>query len=125
MRYDGQRITDHRELIDTPLKLVGFGEAADGELILLNYTGTIHELNRAQPPDPANPPPPFPRKRVTQGFAGHLLRQGAAPAAEGPTSRRGRLARRLAGSGVQRGGVRNHRKHHAPLEHLFDDRQAR
>ena len=44
-------------------------------------------------------PPPFPRKRVTQGFAGHLLRQEQAPASEVPTSRRGRLAQRLAGSG--------------------------
>jgi uncharacterized repeat protein (TIGR03806 family) len=61
LRFDDKKVTEHRELVDTPLKLVGFAEDAQGELLLLDYTGTIHRLERNPPPDPSKPVPPFPR----------------------------------------------------------------
>ena len=48
-------MTEHRELADTPLHIVAFGEGADGELYLLNYGGTIHRLVPTPPPDPNQP----------------------------------------------------------------------
>jgi len=79
LRYDGRKVTEHRELIDTPLKLVGFGEAADGELILLDYTGSLHELRKTPPADPANPPPPFPRKLSQTGLYSSTSANEVAP----------------------------------------------
>ena len=69
LRYDGTKVTWHQELVDTPLKLVAFGQAGDGELFLLDYArGTIHRLERNPPPDPAKQPPPFPRRLSETGL---------------------------------------------------------
>ncbi|MCH8048327.1 MAG: PQQ-dependent sugar dehydrogenase [Planctomycetes bacterium] len=47
LRYDGAKITWHKELADTPNAIVTFYEAADGELAFLDYSaGTIHRLVR-------------------------------------------------------------------------------
>lgn len=68
LRYDGKKLTEHRELADTPLHIVAFGEGADGELYLLNYGGTIHRLVPTPPPDPSQPAPPFPRRLSQTGL---------------------------------------------------------
>jgi uncharacterized repeat protein (TIGR03806 family) len=45
LRYDGAKITWHKELADTPNAIVTFYEAADGELAFLDYSaGTVHRL---------------------------------------------------------------------------------
>ncbi|HZZ74174.1 MAG TPA: PQQ-dependent sugar dehydrogenase, partial [Pirellulales bacterium] len=66
-KYDHQHATAHRELADTPLKIVGFGEAADGELLILDYLGHVHRLvkneTRAEHPTSA-----FPRKLSQTGL---------------------------------------------------------
>jgi uncharacterized repeat protein (TIGR03806 family) len=66
--FDGKKATRQRELVDTPLKLVGFAEDHAGDLYLLDYQGTIHRLDREVPPDPAKPPAAFPRKLSETGL---------------------------------------------------------
>jgi uncharacterized repeat protein (TIGR03806 family) len=61
LRWDGKKVSEHRELAQTPLHVVGFGEDADGELLILDYSGLIHRLVSAPPADPNRPPPDFPR----------------------------------------------------------------
>jgi uncharacterized repeat protein (TIGR03806 family) len=78
MAWDGAKVTEHRQLVDTPLKLVAFGQDADGELTLLDYQGTLHRLERnpAAAASAANAgsgsspaaPPPFPRKLSETGL---------------------------------------------------------
>jgi putative heme-binding domain-containing protein len=45
-RFDGDRITWHKELAQGTQRIVAFGEDADGELYFVNYddVGTIHQL---------------------------------------------------------------------------------
>jgi uncharacterized repeat protein (TIGR03806 family) len=44
LRYDGQRVTEHRELFQSPLHFAGLGEDNDGELYFVAYEGSIHRL---------------------------------------------------------------------------------
>jgi uncharacterized repeat protein (TIGR03806 family) len=46
LRYDGKRVTEHREIARTPLHLVAFGVDHAGELYLVEYerTNQIHKL---------------------------------------------------------------------------------
>ena len=67
-KYEGGKPTRHRQLADTPLKIVGWGEEANGELLILDYTGQMHRLLRTPPVDPDHPPPPFPRKLSETGL---------------------------------------------------------
>jgi len=54
LRYDGTRVTWHRELADTPLALASFGLDHAGDLLLLDYdSGTLHRLV-PRPAPPAN-----------------------------------------------------------------------
>jgi uncharacterized repeat protein (TIGR03806 family) len=44
-RWDKGRVAEHRELADTKLKIVGFGEDAAGELYFLDHGGgTVHRM---------------------------------------------------------------------------------
>ena len=44
-RYENGRVVDHRELADTTLRIVGFGEDHDGEFYVLDHpAGTVHRL---------------------------------------------------------------------------------
>lgn len=54
LRYDGTRVTWHRELADTSLALASFGLDHAGDLLLLDYdSGTLHRLV-PRPAPPAN-----------------------------------------------------------------------
>ena len=66
-KYEGGKATRQRQLADTPLKIVGFGEETNGELLILDYTGQMHRLVRNPPADPDHPPP-FPRKLSETGL---------------------------------------------------------
>jgi uncharacterized repeat protein (TIGR03806 family) len=45
LRYDGKKVTEHRELVDTSLRLVGFAEDHAGEIFLVDHMGGgIHRL---------------------------------------------------------------------------------
>jgi putative heme-binding domain-containing protein len=65
--YDGEKIVRHEEIADTPLKIVSFGEGADGELYFLHYAGegSVHRLV-ANPK--AGKPSEFPRKLSETGL---------------------------------------------------------
>ncbi len=63
IEYDraAKKVLRHRELVDTALRIVGFAEDLDGELLIIDYTGTLHQLV-PRPPIAASPvPQEFPR----------------------------------------------------------------
>ena len=66
-KYLDGRASEHRELANPPLKIVGFAEEANSELLILDYTGQMHRLLR-DPPDAARPPQDFPRKLSETGL---------------------------------------------------------
>ena len=65
LRYDGQRVSWHRELADTALQIVSFGADAAGELYVVDYLGGIYEL--AAHVAPASDTP-FPRRLSETGL---------------------------------------------------------
>jgi uncharacterized repeat protein (TIGR03806 family) len=44
LRHDGERVTWHKELADTPLKIASFGQGADHELYIVGYAGEFYRL---------------------------------------------------------------------------------
>lgn len=66
-RYVNGKATEHRELADSVLRLVEWGEDQDGELFLVDFTGG--QLHQLQPNPPASQTPPkFPRKLSETGL---------------------------------------------------------
>ena len=65
-RYANGKVVDHRELADTTVRIVGFGEDNKGEFYVLDHTaGTIHQLV----PNPAeNLSSVFPRRLSETGL---------------------------------------------------------
>jgi putative heme-binding domain-containing protein len=72
--YDGQQITRHEEIADTPHSIVAFGEDDAGELYYLHYAGqtTIHRLVR-NPQAVASSR--FPRRLSATGLFADVARQ--------------------------------------------------
>ena len=51
LRHDGKQLTAHRQLVDTQLRIVAFGQDASGEVYLLDFMGGgLHRLVPAPPP---------------------------------------------------------------------------
>ena len=44
LRFDGSKVTEHIELIDSPLSISSFGEDEEGELYILSFDGRIYRL---------------------------------------------------------------------------------
>lgn len=65
-RYREGKIVWHKELADTTLQILGFGEDAAGEIYLVDYAGEIHRMVPKPPPE--GPLPPFPRKLSETGL---------------------------------------------------------
>ena len=66
-RYADGKVTEHRELADTVLRLVEWGEDQDGELLLVDFTGG--QLYQLQPSPPVTTDlPKFPRKLSETGL---------------------------------------------------------
>ncbi len=65
LRYDGARVTELRELFQTPLHISSFGEDNEGELYLVAYEGPIHRL---VPATKVTQPHEFPRKLSETGL---------------------------------------------------------
>ncbi len=76
LRHDGSRVTRSRELVDTRLKVVSFGEDREGELYIVDFGGTVHRLvvNPA-----ANTPSSFPRKLSETGLFSSVAEGKPAP----------------------------------------------
>jgi len=47
VRHDRGRVTWHQELTDTTLQITGFGLDSQGELLIVDYGGGFHQLERA------------------------------------------------------------------------------
>jgi len=66
LRYDGLRVTEHRELADTTFRIVDFGSSLAGEVYLLDFIGGA--IHRLVPTPPATEAPTFPRKLSETGL---------------------------------------------------------
>jgi uncharacterized repeat protein (TIGR03806 family) len=67
LRSQGEKITWQRELARTPLHLVAFGEAPDGELYLVDHDRT-HQIYRLTPTPAAKVTHDFPRRLSQTGL---------------------------------------------------------
>jgi uncharacterized repeat protein (TIGR03806 family) len=77
VRYDGQRVTWHKELADTPLRIPSFGVSRDGDIYLMDHlSGELFELIPA-PPAIANAK--FPRKLSETGLFDSMKDHHPAP----------------------------------------------
>ena len=81
-RFDGQQLIDRRDLTEPTVRIVGFAEDHEGELLLMDYDdGTLHRLVANEPQD--GPQHPFPRKLSESGLfsssASHQPSPGVLP----------------------------------------------
>ncbi|MBL8850414.1 MAG: PQQ-dependent sugar dehydrogenase, partial [Planctomycetaceae bacterium] len=67
-RYDAatKQVSDHRQLVDSPLRLVGFAEGDRGEFALIDHTGGM--LHQLVPNDTPDTSAQFPRKLSETGL---------------------------------------------------------
>jgi uncharacterized repeat protein (TIGR03806 family) len=84
IRAEGDRVTWRAELVDTPLRIVGFGQDAAGELVMVSHTGSLHRLVAEDPAViAAATAKPFPRRLSETGlFAdakSHRMAAGVMP----------------------------------------------
>ena len=78
LRHDGQKVTEHRELVNTSLQIVAFGQDHAGHMYILDYerTGRIYHLI----PNPdAAAPTTFPRTLSETGLFESVARHVPAP----------------------------------------------
>lgn len=79
-RYDGEQISDHREIADTPYQILGFGLDPAGEIVFVDYAGPVYTLERVPPEAPS---PPFPRRLSETGLfrsvKGHVVEPALIP----------------------------------------------
>lgn len=59
LRYVDGKVAEHRELVDTSLRVIAFAQDATGEVFILDFAGGIHRLVKAPPP--SADAPKFPR----------------------------------------------------------------
>ncbi len=77
LRYDGKSVTENRELVDSSLRLVGFAENDQGELLLVDHMGGA--IHRLQPNASAGDSSRFPRKLSQTGLFSDVARHKPAP----------------------------------------------
>lgn len=66
LRYDGTKVTQQQELVDTPFRIITFCEDQAGELCFVDFmNGTLYEL---APAPKSAPTAPFPRKLSETGL---------------------------------------------------------
>jgi len=66
VRHDGQKVTWHQELVDTPCQIAGFTQSHTGELWIVDLGTGIHQI---QPREPETlPAPPFPTRLSETGI---------------------------------------------------------
>ena len=83
VRHDGVKVVWHKELVDTPYNITGFGTDADGELLILDHAieGGFYALE----PTPAGTAGAnrFPQRLSESGLfrtvAGHVMQPGLIP----------------------------------------------
>ncbi len=76
-RYENNKVVDHRELADTTLRVVTFGEDHDGEFYILDHpAGTINRLVPNPQPDQSST---FPKNLSESGLFSSAVEQAPAP----------------------------------------------
>ncbi|HTI51668.1 MAG TPA: PQQ-dependent sugar dehydrogenase [Planctomycetaceae bacterium] len=66
LRYEGGKVTEQKELVDTPFRIITFCEDQAGELLFVDFmNGTIYQL---VPAPKSEPTAPFPRKLSETGL---------------------------------------------------------
>lgn len=73
---DGQ-VKEHRELADTQLRIIDFGQDAQGEVLILDFMGRIYQLTPAPPV--SKEIAPFPRKLSETGLFANTKHNQPAP----------------------------------------------
>lgn len=76
VKHDGEKVVWQKELADTALSIVGFGEDVDGEMLIVDYNGGFYQL-AASPPEKDSPP--FPRLLSETGLFADTAAQEPAP----------------------------------------------
>ena len=78
LKYAGDKVTEHRELDDTQLRIVSFGVDAAGEVLLVDFAGGgIHRLIRNTQPEESTAD--FPRKLSQTGLYASTKENQVAP----------------------------------------------
>ena len=65
IRHDGTRVTFHKELVDTPFAITGFGNDPNGELWVIDHDSGIHSI---VPNEKSGTTPNFPKKLSETGL---------------------------------------------------------
>lgn len=66
IRHDGEKVTWHQELVDTPFQITGFTQTPEGDLLVVDLGSGLH---RIEPRPPATEPQaPFPRRLSETGL---------------------------------------------------------
>lgn len=65
LKHEGDQVLWQKELVDTPLQIIGFLLGPSGEVMILGYDGTILRLD---PNDDAEDLPPFPTRLSETGL---------------------------------------------------------
>jgi glucose/arabinose dehydrogenase len=80
VRHDGKKTTWHRELVDTPFNITGFGTDHAGELYIIDQTsGGFYRLERTTDAD--RPKHPFPLRLSESGLFASVATHAPHPAA--------------------------------------------
>ena len=75
LKSDGDRVLWQKELADTPLQIVCFMQAPDGEVLMVGYDGTIWELSPNSTPETSQG---FPKSLTETGLFDDVAEQEAA-----------------------------------------------
>lgn len=82
-RHDGQKVTFHQEIADTPLRIVAFAESRTGDLLVIDHDSGFHRLERNPAADHPEDLPVFPRTLGETGLfesvAEHRMADGVLP----------------------------------------------
>jgi uncharacterized repeat protein (TIGR03806 family) len=67
LRYEGEKVTEQKELMDTQFRIIEFAQTDDGEVYFADFvSGNIYRLVPAPPPDTGGPA--FPRRLSETGL---------------------------------------------------------
>lgn len=79
IRHDGEAVTEHRELVDTPFAITGFGTDHRGELYVIDQLTGFYRLEPSTEAD--RPAHPFPTRLSESGLFASVADHGPHPAA--------------------------------------------
>lgn len=66
IRHDGEKVTWHQELVDTPFQITGFTQTPEGDLLVVDLGSGLHRIEPR--PLATESAPPFPRRLSETGL---------------------------------------------------------